>query len=114
MEPVAHDEGRARQVAGRYEIDAMNLDIARDGTRLTLAVGIKPEIREASDEETPPDYPAAEIGFLPGDGDGDGDEYIVTEGGLAGQRGYFSRDAEGAITGVDLAGRLFNRVAEAS
>lgn len=114
VEPVAYDEGRARQVAGRYEIDAMNLDIARDGTRLTLAVGIKPEIREASDEEMPPDYPAAQIGFLPGDGDGDGDEYIVTEGGLAGQRGYFSRDAEGAITGVDLAGRLFNRVAEAS
>ncbi|WP_333760884.1 hypothetical protein [Streptomyces sp. IBSBF 2390] len=90
----------------------MNLDIAGDGTRLTLAVGIKPEIREASDEEMPPDYPAAEIGVLPGDGDGD--EYIVTEGGLAGQRGYFSRDADGAITGVDLAGRLFNRVAEAS
>ncbi|MFD7874737.1 serine hydrolase domain-containing protein [Streptomyces sp. NPDC059766] len=108
--PVPYDEGRARQVAGRYEIDAMNLDIASDGTRLTLAVGIKPEIREASDEEMPPDYPAAGIGFLPGDGD----EYIVTEGGLEGQRGYFSRDADGAITGVDLAGRLFNRVARAS
>ncbi|MFH8508360.1 hypothetical protein [Streptomyces flaveolus] len=64
----------------------------------------------------PPDYPAADIGFLPGDGDGDGDgdEYIVTEGGLKGQRGYFSRDANGAATGVDLAGQLFNRVAEAS
>ncbi|MER5447034.1 serine hydrolase domain-containing protein [Streptomyces sp. NPDC002764] len=109
-EPVPYDEGRAGQVVGRYEIDAMNLDIATDGTRLTLAVGIKPEIREASDEEMPPDYPAADIGFLPGDAD----EYIVTEGGLKGQRGYFSRDAGGAITGVDLAGRLFNRVTEAS
>ncbi|MER5602727.1 serine hydrolase domain-containing protein [Streptomyces sp. NPDC002265] len=109
-QPVPYDEGQARQVAGRYEIDAMNLDIASDGTRLTLAVGIKPEIRAASDEEMPPDYPAAGIGFLPGDGD----EYIVTEGGLEGQRGCFSRDADGAITGVDLAGRLFNRVARAS
>ena len=105
-EPQPYDEGRARQVAGRYEIDAMNLDIATDGGRLTLAVGIKPQLREASDEEMPPDYPAAEIGFLPGDGD----EYIVTEGGLSGQRGYFSRDANGTITGVDLAGRLFSRV----
>jgi hypothetical protein len=58
----------------------------------------------------PPDYPAAAIGFLPDDGD----EYIVTEGGLEGQRGYFSRDADGAVIGVDLAGRLFNRVMEAS
>ncbi|MFE1873039.1 serine hydrolase domain-containing protein [Streptomyces sp. NPDC059496] len=109
-EPVPYDEGQAQQVVGRYEIDAMNLDIATDGTRLTLAVGIKPEIRKASDEELPPDYPSAGIGFLPGDGD----EYIVTEGGLKGQRGYFSRDANGSVTGVDLAGRLFNRVAEAS
>lgn len=111
-EPLPYDEGRAQQVVGRYEIDAINLDIAADGTRLTLAVGIKPEIRDASDEEMPPDHPAAAIGFLPGDGDGD--EYIVTEGGLKGQRGYFSRDADGAVVGVDLAGRLFNRAMEAS
>ncbi|MFI2207928.1 serine hydrolase domain-containing protein [Streptomyces sp. NPDC020192] len=109
-QPVPYDEGRAQQVVGRYEIDAMNLGIATDGIRLTLAVGIKPEIRQASDEEMPPDYPAADIGFLPGEGD----EYIVTEGGLKGQRGYFSRDANGAVTGVDLAGRLFNRVSQAS
>ncbi|QBJ89079.1 serine hydrolase [Streptomyces seoulensis] len=105
-----YDEARAEPVVGRYEIGAMNLDIATDGARLTLAVGIKPEIRRASDEEMPPNYPAAEIGFVPGDQD----EYIVTEGGLKGQRGYFSRDADGVITGVDLAGRLFNRVAEGS
>ncbi|MFJ8363810.1 serine hydrolase domain-containing protein [Streptomyces sp. NPDC093984] len=110
VEPVPYDEGRAQEVVGRYEIDAINLDIAADGTRLTLAVGIKPEIREASDEEMPPDHPAAAIGFLPGDGD----EYVVTEGGLKGQRGYFSRDADGAVIGVDLAGRLFNRAMEAS
>ncbi|MGW5606460.1 serine hydrolase domain-containing protein [Streptomyces sp. NPDC003753] len=109
-EPLPYDQGQAQQVVGRYEIDAMNLDIATDGTRLTLAVGIKSEIREASDEEMPPDHPAADIGFLPGDGD----EYIVTEGGLKGQRGYFSRDANGTVTGIDLAGRLFNRAKEAS
>ncbi|MFD8305255.1 serine hydrolase domain-containing protein [Streptomyces sp. NPDC059690] len=109
-EPLPHDEGTAQEVVGRYEIDALNLDIATDGTRLTLAVGIKPEIRAASQEDMPPDHPAAAIGFLPGHAD----EYIVTEGGLKGQRGYFSRNASGAITGVDLAGRLFNRVAQAT
>ncbi|MEV6016963.1 MULTISPECIES: serine hydrolase domain-containing protein [unclassified Streptomyces] len=108
--PLPYDETRARQVVGRYEIDAMNLDIATDGTRLTLGVGIKPEIREASDEEMPPDHPAAGIGFLPGDGD----EYVVTEGGLDGQRGFFTRAADGTVTGVDIAGRLFNRTGQAS
>ncbi|MGW0969596.1 serine hydrolase domain-containing protein [Streptomyces sp. NPDC002516] len=108
--PLPYDEARARQVVGRYEIDAMNLDIATDGTRLTLGVGIKPEIREASDEEMPPDHPAAGIGFLPGDGD----EYVVTEGGLEGQRGFFTRATDGTVTGVDIAGRLFNRTCQAS
>ncbi|MEU6895120.1 serine hydrolase domain-containing protein [Streptomyces sp. NPDC046557] len=108
-EPVPFEEARAREVAGRYEIDAMNLDIAVDGTRLTLAAEIKPEIREASDADMPPDYAPAGMGFLPGDGD----EYVVTEGGLKGQRGYFTRDAHGAIIGVDLAGRLFNRTTPA-
>ena len=60
--------------------------------------------------ELPPDYPPAEIGLLPGDED----EYIVTSGGLTGQRGFFTRDESGVVVGVDLAGRLFNRVATTS
>ncbi|MFF0482914.1 serine hydrolase domain-containing protein [Streptomyces sp. NPDC004435] len=104
-EPVPYDESRAREVAGRYEIDAMNLDIATDGVRLTLAVEIKPEIRQASDADMPPDIAPAAMGFLPGDGD----EYTLTDGTLAGQRGFFTRDTAGRVTGVDLGGRLFSR-----
>ncbi|MFD6877083.1 MULTISPECIES: hypothetical protein [unclassified Streptomyces] len=33
----------------------------------------------------------------------------LTTGGLEGQRGCFTRDASGAVVGVDLAGRLFTR-----
>jgi len=29
---------------------------------------------------------------------------------MKGQRGFFTRDAHGAITGIDLAGRLFTRI----
>ncbi|MEU5303047.1 serine hydrolase domain-containing protein [Streptomyces noursei] len=108
-EPLLYDAARAGEVVGRYEIDAMGLDIATDGSRLTLAVGIKPEIRAASEADMPPDYPAAGMAFLPGDGD----EYLVTEGGLKGQRGFFTRDEAGAVVGVDLAGRLFGRAPEA-
>jgi hypothetical protein len=50
------------------------------------------------------------MGLLPGGTD----QYIVTSGGLKGQRGFFSRDENGAVVGVDLAGRLFNRVQKTS
>ncbi|WP_441245341.1 serine hydrolase domain-containing protein [Kitasatospora sp. McL0602] len=105
-EPVPYDEARAREVVGSYDIDAMTITIATDGTGLTLGAAIKPEVRAASDSEMPPDYAPAAMGLLPGDTD----EYIVTDGGLKGQRGWFSRDEHGTITGCDLAGRLFNRV----
>ncbi|MGW2700417.1 serine hydrolase domain-containing protein [Streptomyces sp. NPDC001340] len=108
-EPIPYDAARARAVVGRYEIDAMNLDIATDGSGITLAVGIKPEIRAASQTEMPPDYAPAAMGFLPGDGH----EYIITEGGLKGQRGFFTLDGDGTVIGVDLAGRLFGRVKDA-
>ncbi|MET8312163.1 hypothetical protein [Micromonospora sp. NPDC005173] len=77
-----------------------------DGTGLTVECGIKPEIRAATDTELPPDLPPADLGLLPGEAD----KYIVTSGGLKGQRGFFARDESGAITGADLAGRLFTRV----
>jgi hypothetical protein len=54
----------------------------------------------------PPDYPPAAIGLLPGDTD----EYILTEGGMKGQRGFFTRDQAGTVTGVNIAGRLFTKV----
>ncbi len=104
-DPLPYDDTRAREVAGRYEIDAMNLDIATDGTRLTLAVEIKPELRRSSDTEMPPDLPPAPMAFLPGDND----DYILTEGPLQGQRGFFTRNPTGQITAIDLAGRLFPR-----
>ncbi|GAA1954035.1 hypothetical protein GCM10009838_06750 [Catenulispora subtropica] len=104
-EPVPYDAARNRDVVGRYEIDAMNLDIADDGERLTLAVEIKPEIRSGADVEMPPDIPASEMGFLAGDGD----DYIVVEGEMKGQRGFFSRDESGVVVGIDLAGRIFGR-----
>ena len=84
----------------------MTFTITADGTSLSLEVLIRPEIRAASDVELPADYPPFPFGLLPGDGD----QYIVTGGAMKGQRGFFGRDENGAVTGVDLAGRLFNRV----
>jgi CubicO group peptidase (beta-lactamase class C family) len=108
-QPVPHDEAWAREVAGDYDMESMWVTIAGDGTGLTLAVGIKPEIRAAAETDLPPAYPPAAIGRLPGTGD----EYIITEGGMKGQRGFFTRDEHGAVVGVDLAGRVATRVGRA-
>jgi hypothetical protein len=67
---------------------------------------IKPAIRAAAGRELPPDPAPAGVGLLPGDGD----EYVVTDGAFEGQRGFFTRDGGGVVVGVDLAGRLFERV----
>jgi CubicO group peptidase (beta-lactamase class C family) len=109
-EPLPYEEARAREVAGSYENDVMTLTIGTDGTGLRLEVRIKPEIRAAADKELPPDHAPFDFGLLPGDTD----EYIITGGAFAGQRGFFTRDHNGAVVGVDLAGRLFGRVPAAA
>ncbi|MEV0244975.1 serine hydrolase domain-containing protein [Nocardia sp. NPDC050712] len=106
-EPIPFDAVRAAEVTGHYENDAMTFDIRSDGAVLSLEVLIKPELRAAAEEELPADHAPFEFGLLPGDGD----EYVITSGAFSGHRGYFSRDERGAVTGVDLAGRLFSRTA---
>ncbi|MFF7242063.1 serine hydrolase [Streptomyces collinus] len=104
-EPLPYDPQRAQEIIGHYENEFMTLIIDTDGDTMTVECRIKPEIRMASERELPPDLPPAGLGLLPGSGD----QYIVTGGGLIGQRGFLTRDTDGAIIGADLAGRLFNR-----
>jgi hypothetical protein len=106
QEPLAYDEAEARKVVGHYENDAMTVTIAIDGAGLMLECLLKPEVRAGLDTDPGPDYPPTGIGLLPGNGD----EYIVIDGGLKGLRGFFTRDASGTVVGIDLAGRLFNRI----
>ena len=106
LAPIPYDERRAREIVGNYENDAMTLVIGTDGTGLTLEVRLKPEVRAALNTDPGPDYPQAAIGLLPGGKD----EYVITDGGLKGARGFFTRDESGAVRGVDLAGRIFNRM----
>jgi len=109
-EPLAYDDARARDIAGRYDNDVMTLVIAAQEGRLTIECRIKPEIRANTDTELPPDLPPADLGPLPGDAD----DYIVTTGGLAGQRCAFIRDGNGTVASAQLAGRSFERISEAA
>ncbi|MFF2393769.1 serine hydrolase domain-containing protein [Nocardia sp. NPDC058114] len=104
--PLPFDAAAAAELVGRYEIDAMTFDITATPSSLVLEVRIKPELRAAAGQDLPPDHAPFDVGLLPGAGD----EYIVTSGAFVGQRGYFSRDEDGGVIGVDLAGRLFTRI----
>ncbi len=103
--PLPYDAARAQDIVGTYETNDMFLVVRADDGRLTLEVDIKPEIRAAAATELPPGYPPFVIGLLPGGGD----EYVLAEGGMQGQRGFFTRDEAGIVVGADLAGRLFHR-----
>ncbi|MGW2233416.1 serine hydrolase domain-containing protein [Streptomyces sp. NPDC001759] len=107
LELLPYDPERAQEIAGHYENELMTLVIDNAGDTMTVECRIKPEIRAASQTELPADMPPVALGLLRGNRD----EYVVTGGGLIGQRGFLTRDANGAIVGADLAGRLFNRVA---
>jgi CubicO group peptidase (beta-lactamase class C family) len=103
-EPMPYDPVRTAEVAGSYENEIMRVVVADNGSGLTVECLIKPEVRSASGTELPPDLPPAALGLLPGD------DCMVTEGGLQGQRGFFTRDNRGIVIGIDLAGRLFTRL----
>jgi hypothetical protein len=104
-QPLPYDAARAREVVGRYANDAMTLTIGTEGAGLRLESRLKPEVRAALATDPGPDYAPAAIGLLPGAED----EYVVTDGGQRGLRGFFTRDDCGVVVGVDLAGRLFTR-----
>ncbi|MFC3577811.1 serine hydrolase domain-containing protein [Streptomyces yaanensis] len=108
-EPLPYDPARAREIVGGYENDVMTLTIeTEEPAGLRLEVVLKPEIRAAANTELPPDHAPFPLGLLPGDTD----EYVITGGAFKGQRGFFTRDETGSVVGIDLAGRLFQRVTD--
>ncbi|WP_439656676.1 serine hydrolase domain-containing protein [Lentzea sp. HUAS TT2] len=103
-EPLPYNASKAAEVAGGYDNDAMVMTIDDTGTGLVLEVLIRPEIRQSAEMDLPADHAPFPMGLLPRD------EYMITDGAFAGQRGFFTRDAKGVVVGVDLAGRMFGRV----
>jgi CubicO group peptidase (beta-lactamase class C family) len=96
----------ADEYAGVYENEMMHATFTSTGKALTAEFAIKPGIRASATTELPPDMPAAPIALL----HGEQDQYMVTGGGLKGQRGYFSRDKSDRIITVTMAGRVFTRI----
>ncbi len=104
-EPLPFDSAKARELVGHYANEMMIIIIRNGHGKLTIECKIRPEVRAAAATDPPPDMPPAEFGLLPGDTGA----FVITDGGLMGQRGRFCRNRSGAVTGLDLAGRLFQR-----
>jgi hypothetical protein len=95
---------------GRFETIAATVDITTGEGRLSAAVTIKPEMAKVmheSGEEVPDEQPPILLALLAGKPD----SYVVDEGPAKGMKGYFTRDADGAVDGIHLGGRLATRVA---
>jgi CubicO group peptidase (beta-lactamase class C family) len=109
-EPVALSEAELAGYTGTYETIAAVGRIRVDGGGLLLEVEIKPEVLARlveAGEEPPEAAPPFPLGMLPGPGD----RYIVSAGPAKGMKGYFVRDASGAIESVHIGGRLATRTA---
>jgi CubicO group peptidase (beta-lactamase class C family) len=104
--PLAFDAVRAQEVVGTYENDIQVVTVAIHARHMTISAGIKPDVRAASERELPADYPAANMGFI---SDGQ-DDFVVTAGGMKGQRGLFARDDDRQVVGLAIGGREFRRV----
>jgi len=64
--PLPYDSSRALEIIGRYENEIQIVTIASTGKKLTIAAGIKPEVRASSEKELPSDYPPANMGLCLG------------------------------------------------
>jgi CubicO group peptidase (beta-lactamase class C family) len=108
-EPVALGDAALAEYAGEYETVAVEVTITAEDGRLAIRTKVKPEVLAVLREEgteVPEDDTPIFIGILPGDGD----RYVVTEGPAKGMKGYFTRDAAGAITGAHIGGRMATRL----
>jgi CubicO group peptidase (beta-lactamase class C family) len=109
-EPVALSPSELAPYTGRYETIAWYADVTVEDQGLMVAVASKPEAvadlteDEAEEVEEPPPF---RVGLLPGPGD----RYVALDGPFKGMKGYFAREAGGAVDGVHLGGRLATRTA---
>jgi hypothetical protein len=107
-EEITLGEDALQAFAGTFETIAATVEVKVDGSRLSAAITMKPEMAAAlreQGEDVPEEQPPFPLALLAGDGD----QYVVPDGPAKGMRGYFSRAADGTVDGVHLGGRLASR-----
>lgn len=93
------------EYAGRYDTVAFTIEVAVDEDHLTATFVPTPEAIESLGPDADYVEPPIALRMLP-----DSDRWIVIEGSYAGDRGFFTRDAESnMVTGLHVAGRYAPR-----
>jgi CubicO group peptidase (beta-lactamase class C family) len=98
-EPLPLTAEELAPYAGTYRTANGTLVVTVEGDRLVATPHVDPEQRHRL-SENPPEPQPVPIGLL------DGDRFIVVDGFAKGGRGFFARDAGGAVHGINLGGRL--------
>lgn len=102
-EPVQLSDAETAVFTGRYETIAVLVDITGQQGRLSAQVTIKPHLAAmlAASGEPLPEQPPILLAIL----SGRPDAFVDDDG----TKGYFARDADGAVSGIHLGGRLATR-----
>lgn len=105
-EPLTLTEDQLAEYTGDYESIGSILHVTLEEGRLLVKAEPSPEalarIRERGGEE-PEEQPSSPIAILAND------RYVLASGPAKGARGFFTRDDAGAVTGINLGGRLATR-----
>jgi CubicO group peptidase (beta-lactamase class C family) len=108
-EPLVVGDDALAVLAGEYHTIAVVLAVTVEQGRLMVAMrpkaGMAEVLGEHEDDETK--TPLALV-------TGEGDRFVVSDGPVKGMRGYFTRNARGAVAGIHLGGRLHPRTQPAA
>jgi CubicO group peptidase (beta-lactamase class C family) len=105
-EPITLSEEELIGYTGVYESIAAIVRLSLEDGKLMVQVSPSPRALERNRErgnEDPEEEPPFPIALLADD------RYMVTDGPAKGQRGFFTRDDDGAINGINLGARLATR-----
>lgn len=107
-EPLVVGDDALSVYAGRYETIAAICDVTVEAGRLVVATSAKASMTEALGEND--EVTRHPLALIPGERD----PFVIAEGPGKGMRGYFTRDADGAVEGMHFGGRLASRVEPAA
>ena len=108
-EPVRLSEDAGARYVGTYETILLYCDVTFRAGQLATNIRVRPEMADtlrAAGQDPDERQPELLLGILPADGD----RYVVSEGPAKGMKGYFQTDADGAVNGLHLGGRLATKV----
>lgn len=105
-EPLAVGDDALAVFAGEYHTIAVVAVVTVEQGRLVVAARPKAGVAEIMGGEREDDPTKIPLSLVAGAGD----RFVVSEGPAKGMRGYFTRDAQGAVAGLHFGGRLATRI----